>query len=156
MKKKYFRVLTIAGSDSGGGAGIQADIKAISAMGCYAASAITAVTVQNTLGVQAVHPVPLDILEGRMSIDEYMTVAACPPKRSEDAEKKCCERDYLRELALVQNASLLKYRFWRYKLLTAITFGKTRRRYKEKRNSLKGLLREYRMLQRELRGRLQG
>jgi len=66
MKKKYFRVLTIAGSDSGGGAGIQADIKAISAMGCYAASAITAVTVQNTLGVQSVHPVPLDILEGQI------------------------------------------------------------------------------------------
>ena len=66
MKKTYKRVLTIAGSDSGGGAGIQADIKAISAMGCYAASAITAVTVQNTIGVQAVHPVPLDILEGQI------------------------------------------------------------------------------------------
>jgi hydroxymethylpyrimidine/phosphomethylpyrimidine kinase len=64
--KKYNRVLTIAGSDSGGGAGIQADIKTISAMGCYAASAITAITVQNTLGVQAVHPVPLDILEGQI------------------------------------------------------------------------------------------
>lgn len=68
MKKKYNRVLTIAGSDSGGGAGVQADIKAISAMGCYAASAITAVTVQNTLGVQAVHPVPLDILEGQIDV----------------------------------------------------------------------------------------
>ena len=66
MKKKYNRVLTIAGSDSGGGAGIQADIKAISAMGCYAASAITAVTVQNTIGVQAVHPIPLEILEGQI------------------------------------------------------------------------------------------
>ena len=66
MKKKYNRVLTIAGSDSGGGAGIQADIKAISANGCYAASAITAITVQNTLGVQAVLPVPLDILEGQI------------------------------------------------------------------------------------------
>lgn len=66
VKKTYNRVLTIAGSDSGGGAGIQADIKAISAMGCYAASAITAVTVQNTIGVQAVHPVPLDILEGQI------------------------------------------------------------------------------------------
>ena len=66
MKKSYFRVLTIAGSDSGGGAGIQADIKTISAMGCYASSAITAVTVQNTLGVQAVHPIPLDILEGQI------------------------------------------------------------------------------------------
>ena len=64
--KRYNTVLTIAGSDSGGGAGIQADIKAISAMGCYAASAITAVTVQNTIGVQAVHPVPVDILEGQI------------------------------------------------------------------------------------------
>lgn len=63
---KYNRVLTIAGSDSGGGAGIQADIKAISAMGCYAASAITAITVQNTMGVEAVHAVPLDILEGQI------------------------------------------------------------------------------------------
>ncbi|MBR5832082.1 MAG: bifunctional hydroxymethylpyrimidine kinase/phosphomethylpyrimidine kinase, partial [Bacteroidales bacterium] len=66
MTKRYYRVLTIAGSDSGGGAGIQADIKTISAMGCYATSAITAVTVQNTLGVKAVHPVPLDILEGQI------------------------------------------------------------------------------------------
>lgn len=66
MKKKYFRVLTIAGSDSGGGAGIQADIKTISAMGCYASSAITAVTIQNTLGVEGVHPIPLDILEGQI------------------------------------------------------------------------------------------
>ena len=65
-KKKYNRVLTIAGSDSSGGAGIQADIKAISAMGCFATSAITAVTVQNTVGVQAVHPVPLDILTGQI------------------------------------------------------------------------------------------
>lgn len=66
MTKKYYRVLTIAGSDSGGGAGIQADIKAISAMGCYSTTAITAVTVQNTIGVQAVLPVPLDILEGQI------------------------------------------------------------------------------------------
>lgn len=60
------RVLVIAGSDSGGGAGIQADIKAISAMGGYAATAITAITVQNTLGVTAIHPVPLDIIEGQI------------------------------------------------------------------------------------------
>lgn len=66
MTKSYYRVLTIAGSDSGGGAGIQADIKTISAMGCYAASAITAITVQNTLGVQAVHPIPLEILKGQI------------------------------------------------------------------------------------------
>ena len=66
MKKRYHRVLTIAGSDSGGGAGIQADIKTISAMGCYAASAITAITVQNTVGVRAVHPIPINILEGQI------------------------------------------------------------------------------------------
>lgn len=64
--KTYPRVLTIAGSDSCGGAGIQADIKAISATGSYAASAITAVTVQNTLGVEAVHAVPTDILRGQI------------------------------------------------------------------------------------------
>mgnify|MGYP002615993606 CR=1 FL=1 len=56
MDKKAI-VLSVAGSDSSGGAGIQADIKAISALGGYAATAITAITVQNTLGVQAVHPV---------------------------------------------------------------------------------------------------
>ena len=65
--KTYPRVLTIAGSDSGGGAGIQADIKAISATGSFAASAITAVTVQNTLGVTAVHDIPADIVRGQIS-----------------------------------------------------------------------------------------
>lgn len=64
QRKHYTRVLTIAGSDSGGGAGVQADIKTISALGCYAASAITAVTVQNTMGVSDVHPIPADIVEG--------------------------------------------------------------------------------------------
>lgn len=59
--------MTIAGSDSGGGAGIQADIKAISATGSFAASAITAVTVQNTLGVSAVHNVPVEIIKGQIS-----------------------------------------------------------------------------------------
>lgn len=65
--KHYNRVLTIAGSDSGGGAGVQADIKTISACGCYAASAITAVTVQNTLGVEAVSAVPIEIIEGQIA-----------------------------------------------------------------------------------------
>jgi hydroxymethylpyrimidine/phosphomethylpyrimidine kinase len=54
--------LTIAGSDSSGGAGIQADLKTFSALGIYGASAITAVTVQNTVGVRAVHDVPADIV----------------------------------------------------------------------------------------------
>lgn len=52
------RVLTIAGSDSGGGAGIQADIKTVTLLGSYASSAITALTAQNTTGVQGIHPVP--------------------------------------------------------------------------------------------------
>ncbi len=59
------RVLIIAGSDSGGGAGIQADIKTVTALGGYAATAITAVTVQNTLGVTGVHAIPLDIIEAQ-------------------------------------------------------------------------------------------
>lgn len=52
------RVLIIAGSDSGGGAGIQADIKAVTMLGGHAMTAVTAITAQNTLGVQGVHPVP--------------------------------------------------------------------------------------------------
>lgn len=64
--KTYHRVLTIAGSDPSGGAGIQADIKTISACGCFAASAITAVVDENTLGVTGVHSVPLDFVRGQI------------------------------------------------------------------------------------------
>ncbi len=60
--KTLGRVLIIAGSDSGGGAGVQADIKTVTALGGYAATAITAITVQNTLGVTGVHPVPLEVI----------------------------------------------------------------------------------------------
>ncbi len=59
------RVLIIAGSDSGGGAGIQADIKTVTALGGYAATAVTAVTVQNTLGVFGVHPIPAEVIEAQ-------------------------------------------------------------------------------------------
>lgn len=55
-------VLSIAGSDPSGGAGIQADIKAVTALGAYAATAITAVTVQNTLGVRSVYPIPPQVV----------------------------------------------------------------------------------------------
>ena len=65
MNEAKGRVLIIAGSDSGGGAGIQADIKTVTMLGGYAATAITAITVQNTLGVTGVHPVPLEIVEGQ-------------------------------------------------------------------------------------------
>ena len=56
--KQYCKVLTIAGSDSGGGAGIQADLKTFSAIGCYGMSVITALTAQNTRGVTGIHAVP--------------------------------------------------------------------------------------------------
>ena len=63
---RYPRVLTIAGSDSGGGAGIQADLKTMSALGCYGMTAITAITAQNTLGVTAIHGVPPAILKAQL------------------------------------------------------------------------------------------
>lgn len=62
----YPRFLTIAGSDSGGGAGIQADIKTAAALGCYAMTALTALTAQNTRGVTAIHPVPVDFLKAQI------------------------------------------------------------------------------------------
>ena len=60
------RILIIAGSDSGGGAGIQGDIKTVSALGGYAMTAITAITVQNTIAVSDVHPVPKHIIAAQM------------------------------------------------------------------------------------------
>lgn len=65
------RVLIIAGSDSGGGAGIQADIKTVTALGGYAMTAVTAITVQNTLGVTGVHAVPAETV--RAQIDAVMS-----------------------------------------------------------------------------------
>jgi len=65
-EKKYRRVLTIAGSDSGGGAGIQADLKTLAANGCYGMSVITALTAQNTVGVSGIHPVPIAFVEQQL------------------------------------------------------------------------------------------
>ena len=63
---QYARVLTIAGSDSGGGAGIQADLKTFAALGCFGMSAITALTAQNTVGVQGIHAVPAEFLKAQI------------------------------------------------------------------------------------------
>jgi len=65
MSPALGRVLILAGSDSGGGAGVQADIKTVTALGGYAATAITAITVQNTLGVTGVHAIPATVVEAQ-------------------------------------------------------------------------------------------
>ncbi len=69
--QSYKRALTIAGSDSGGGAGIQADLKTFSAIGCYGMSVITALTAQNTVAVTGIHPVPPDFITRQ--IDAVLT-----------------------------------------------------------------------------------
>lgn len=65
--KLYKKALTIAGSDSGGGAGIQADLKAFSANGVYGMSVITAITAQNTQGVRGIHPIPVEFIEKQIA-----------------------------------------------------------------------------------------
>ena len=73
QKKKYLTALTIAGSDSGGGAGIQADLKTFSSLGVYGTSVITAVTAQNTLQVRAVEILPTEIVREQLKaiLDDF-------------------------------------------------------------------------------------
>ena len=105
---------------------------------------------QQQHGASRFYGVARELLEGKMEIDEYMVAAASPPKPHVVPEKSVQERDYLRCMALLQYAAVLNCRFWRYKLMTAITFGKTRSKYRVKRNHLKALMRECRSLSREL------
>jgi hydroxymethylpyrimidine/phosphomethylpyrimidine kinase len=75
--RRYARVLSIAGSDSGGGAGIQADLKTFAALGCYGMTAITALTAQNTQGVSGIHAVPPAFLKAQiMAVVEDIGVDA--------------------------------------------------------------------------------
>lgn len=78
MKKyTYPSVLTIAGFDGSGGAGIQADIKTFSALGCYATSVLTALPVQNTQGVRKIYPIPMQVVEEQIEavLDDIFPMA---------------------------------------------------------------------------------
>ena len=90
MKKKYTTVLTIAGSDGSGGAGIQADIKTFAALECYGLSVITALTAQNTMGINAVYPV-----SDTSVIEQFRSIASDIPV---DAVK----------IGMLGNASIIK------------------------------------------------
>ena len=85
--RRYARVLSIAGSDSGGGAGIQADLKTCAALGCYGMTAITAVTAQNTVGVRAIHALPAGLLTQQIdAVAEDIGVDAVKIGMLHDAE----------------------------------------------------------------------
>ncbi len=95
------RILAIAGSDSGGGAGIQADIKTITMFGGHAMTAITALTAQNTVGVQAVHRVPTDMILAQMeSVVSDIGVDAVKIGMIGSAEAARAVADYLDALSV--------------------------------------------------------
>lgn len=94
-------VLSIAGSDSGGGAGIQADLKTFHAFGTFGTTAITAVTVQNTRGVTGVHPVPIDVVRAQVrAVAEDLAPAACKTGMLATAELVRAVAASIREHAL--------------------------------------------------------
>jgi hydroxymethylpyrimidine/phosphomethylpyrimidine kinase len=93
------RILIVAGSDSGGGAGIQADIKTVTMLGGHAMTAITAITAQNTLGVQAVHQVPTDMVLAQIdSVVSDIGVDAVKIGMIGSAETANAVADYLTSL----------------------------------------------------------
>ena len=93
--------LTIAGSDSGGGAGIQADLKTFQAFGVFGTSALTAITVQNTRGVTGVHPIPIDTVRAQIAaVAEDLPPAACKTGMLATAELVRAVAASIREHAL--------------------------------------------------------
>lgn len=97
----YNKVLTIAGSDSGGGAGIQADIKAISACGGFATSAITAITAQNTLGVIDIHAIPIATLSNQIkAVLEDIGTDSVKIGMLHNSETILAVRDMLKQFAI--------------------------------------------------------
>ncbi|MGD8279023.1 MAG: bifunctional hydroxymethylpyrimidine kinase/phosphomethylpyrimidine kinase [Gemmatimonadota bacterium] len=89
--------LTIAGSDSGGGAGIQADLKTFHAFGVFGTSAVTAITVQNTLGVTGVHAVPADVVRAQIhAVATDLAPAACKSGMLADRELVAAVADAIR------------------------------------------------------------
>ena len=83
--RKYIPVLSIAGSDPSGGAGIQADIKTISALGCYAMTAITSLTAQNTTGVRSIMP-----STGAIVADQIDMIMEDIPPMAYAVQSQCC------------------------------------------------------------------
>jgi hydroxymethylpyrimidine/phosphomethylpyrimidine kinase len=95
------RILIIAGSDSGGGAGIQADIKTVTMLGGHAMTAITAITAQNTVGVQAVHPVPKDMVIAQIeSVVSDIGIDAVKIGMIGSAETAEAVADYLKQVSV--------------------------------------------------------
>src|SRR5687768_12777521 len=93
--------LTIAGSDSGGGAGIQADLKTFHAFGVFGTSAVTAITVQNTRGVTGVHPVPVETVRAQIAaVAEDLPPGACKSGMLATAELVRAVSESIREHGL--------------------------------------------------------
>src|SRR3954466_1622302 len=90
------RVLSIAGSDSGGGAGIQADLKAFARCGVHGTTAITAITAQNTVGVAAIHPIPPEMIVAQVrAVADDIGVDAVKIGMLGTSETVCAVRDAL-------------------------------------------------------------
>ena len=94
-------VLSIAGSDSGGGAGIQADLKTFQAFGTFGTTAVTAITAQNTLGVHGVHPIPLEMVRAQIrAVAEDLRPKACKTGMLATAELVQAVAEAIREFEL--------------------------------------------------------